>query len=43
MKSRLVWEDAGERTFVVVLDAGDEEHDRRQHPEPDVAEDLTAR
>ncbi|CAN5661992.1 DNA-binding protein [soil metagenome] len=24
MKSRLVWEDAGERTFVVVLDAGDE-------------------
>jgi uncharacterized protein len=24
MKSRLVWEQAGERTFVVVLDAGDE-------------------
>jgi predicted DNA-binding protein with PD1-like motif len=24
MKSRLVWEDKGERTFVVVLDAGDE-------------------
>jgi predicted DNA-binding protein with PD1-like motif len=24
MRSRLVWEDAGERTFVVVLDAGDE-------------------
>ena len=24
MKSRLVWEDAGERTYVVVLDAGDE-------------------
>lgn len=24
MKSRLVWEEAGERTFVVVLDAGDE-------------------
>jgi predicted DNA-binding protein with PD1-like motif len=24
MKSRLVWESAGERTFVVVLDAGDE-------------------
>lgn len=24
MKSRLVWEQAGERTYVVVLDAGDE-------------------
>lgn len=24
MKSRLVWEQAGERTFVLVLDAGDE-------------------
>jgi uncharacterized protein len=24
MKSRLVWQQAGERTFVVVLDAGDE-------------------
>jgi hypothetical protein len=24
MKSRLVWEQSGERTFVVVLDAGDE-------------------
>lgn len=24
MKSRLLWEQAGERTFVVVLDAGDE-------------------
>lgn len=24
MRSRLVWEDAGERTFVVVLDAGDD-------------------
>lgn len=24
MKSRLVWEQAGQRTFVVVLDAGDE-------------------
>jgi len=24
MKSRVVWEQAGERTFVVVLDAGDE-------------------